>query len=83
MFIKNDGAQKKNATLMEKIGRITKISQKDSITVSTEDIDEIEVGIEEWTNIKYTLNSETKLIEENNIGSFKQFPKTSLCNHYS
>jgi hypothetical protein len=72
MFIKNDGAKEKRY-FNGKIGRITKISQ-DSITVSTEDIDEIEVGIEEWTNIKYTLNSETKLIEENNIGSFKQFP---------
>jgi len=72
MFIKNDTAKEKRY-FNGKIGTISRISQ-DKITVSTDEIDEIEVGIEEWTNIKYTLNPETKSIDENNIGSFKQFP---------
>ncbi len=72
MFIKNDAAKEKKY-FNGKIGKIVKISNE-NITVSTDEIEEIEVGKEEWSNIKYTLNTETKLIDEKEIGSFTQFP---------
>lgn len=72
MFLKNDTAKEKRF-FNGKIGKIVKID-KESITVSTDEIENIEVGKETWTNIKYTLNPETKSIDEKEIGSFTQFP---------
>ncbi len=72
MFIKNDTAKEKRY-FNGKIGRIVKLDS-DSITVQADDLDEIIVNTEEWTNIKYTLNLETKSIEEKVMGSFNQIP---------
>lgn len=72
MFLKNDTAKEKRF-FNGKIGKIVKID-KDNITVSTDELEGIEVGKETWTNIKYTLNPETKSIDEKEIGSFTQFP---------
>ena len=72
MFIKNDTAKEKRF-FNGKIGRIVKINSE-KIIVSTDEIEDIEVSQEEWSNIKYTLNNETKTIDEKEIGSFTQFP---------
>lgn len=72
MFIKNDTAKEKRF-FNGKIGRIVQINNE-KIVVSTDEIEDIEVSQEEWSNIKYTLNNETKTIDEKEIGSFTQFP---------
>lgn len=72
MFIKNDTAKEKRF-FNGKIGRIVRID-REKIIVSTDEIEDIEVSQEEWSNIKYTLNNETKTIDEKEIGSFTQFP---------
>ena len=72
MFIKNDTAKEKKY-FNGKIGRIVKLDS-DSICVKTDDFDEILVANEEWNNIKYTLNLESKTIEEKVLGSFNQMP---------
>ncbi len=72
MFIKNDTENKKYFN--GKLATVTKIS-KDGITVlGNEDKEEMLVGKEKWSNIRYNLNRETNRIEENEIGSFTQYP---------
>lgn len=72
MFLKNDTAKEKQF-FNGKIGKIVQIDE-DHICVQTDEYDHIVVGKETWTNIKYTLNPTSKTIEENEIGSFTQFP---------
>ncbi len=73
MFVKNDSQQAKRF-YNGKIGIITFIDQ-DNISVKCEgDEDLIEVEKETWQNIKFSINEETKEIEEEVIGTFTQFP---------
>ncbi len=73
MFVKNDSSYEK-LYYNGKIGKITRI-EKDLIYVKCPtDVSEIRVGREEWQNIKYSLDSETKEIKENIAGSFTQYP---------
>lgn len=73
MFVKNDPSRDK-LYYNGKIGSITRISS-DLIHVKCPgDTDEIEVDIAEWKNVKYTLNPDTKEIEEEILGSFSQYP---------
>lgn len=71
MFIKND-AQHRFYNGM--IGEVVRISN-DEIIVRGKDADEkFELEQMEWTNSKYTLNEETKEIEETVEGVFRQYP---------
>lgn len=71
MFIKND-AQHRFYNGM--IGEVVRISN-DEIIVRSKDTDEVfELEQMEWTNSKYTLNEETKEIEETVEGVFRQYP---------
>ncbi|MCZ4694621.1 helicase [Ancylomarina euxinus] len=73
MFVKND-SQSAKRFYNGKIGTIT-FMNKDSISVKCEgDEDVIEVEMETWQNIKFSINEKTKEIEEEVIGNFKQFP---------
>lgn len=73
MFVKND-SQSAKRFYNGKIGMIT-FMDKDSISVKCEgDEDVIEVEMETWQNIKFSINEKTKEIEEEVIGNFKQFP---------
>lgn len=73
MFVKNDSSREM-LYYNGKIGQITKI-EADTIYVRCQDDDtELEVKQEEWKNVKYVLNPETKEIDEEIIGSFTQFP---------
>ncbi|MBI3234574.1 MAG: AAA family ATPase, partial [Bacteroidetes bacterium] len=67
MFIKNDTSNYKQY-YNGKIGVITEISEL-GITVKTDEYESIRVEKELWENIKYTLNSETKNIDEVVLGS--------------
>ena len=73
MFVKNDlsGAR---LFFNGKIGKV-KSFEDDTIIVKCPDDDfNIRVEIVEWQNVKYTINDETKEIEETVIGTFTQYP---------
>ena len=72
MFVKNDASPDKRF-FNGKIGTITSISDE-SITVRCGREDAISVEPQEWQNMKYTLNAETKEIEESVEGTFRQYP---------
>ncbi|CAG5012687.1 ATP-dependent RecD-like DNA helicase [Dyadobacter sp. CECT 9275] len=73
MFVKNDSSRDK----LFYNGKIGFVSRIDSGTIYVKckgEYAEIPVKPEEWTNVKYVLNQETKEIDEQVIGSFTQFP---------
>lgn len=73
MFIKNDESYEKRF-FNGKIGVIQSM-EKDTIYVECEENeDPIAVERMEWKNIKYSLNENSKEIEEEELGSFTQFP---------
>ena len=75
MFIKND-VEKIRRYFNGKIGVVRKIDD-DKIWVSCKNNSDeqlIEVKKEVWRNIKYSINNKTQHIEEQEIGSFTQYP---------
>ncbi len=73
MFISNDKGFPRRY-FNGKIGEVSRI-ENDRIYVRCEDDDEdIPVIYETWLNIKYSINKETKLIEEVELGSYTQYP---------
>ena len=73
MFVKNDINHEKRY-YNGKIGRIVAIGHKVIKIRCPDDTADIEVERSEWKNIKYTLNPDTKEVEEELLGSFEQFP---------
>jgi len=73
MFVKNDSSHKKQY-YNGKIGRITKIEEDEIFVICPTDDEEISVKMEEWQNVKYFLDDETKEVKENVIGTFTQYP---------
>ena len=73
MFVKNDLSGER-LFFNGKIGKI-KSFEDDMIVVKCPD-DDFDIGVEmvEWQNVKYTINEETKEIEETVIGTFTQYP---------
>lgn len=73
MFIKNDSSPDK-LYFNGKIGKVISL-KKDEVVVSCPDDDfNISTKPELWENIKYTVNSGTKDITEDKIGSYTQIP---------
>lgn len=75
MFIKND-TEKIRRYFNGKIGIIEEV-EDDKIIVACKkgkNIETIEVKKETWRNIKYTLNKTNNKIEEEELGSFTQYP---------
>lgn len=72
MFIKNDvERQWVNGTL----GIIIGIDEEEGLLyISTEDGRELQVQREMWENVRYTYNETEKRIEEEQIGTYIQFP---------
>ena len=73
MFVKNDSSSEK-LYFNGKIGVVTALSQEYIVVKCNEKEDPILVVPEEWCNTKYTINSETKEITEEVLGTFKQYP---------
>jgi len=73
MFIKNDTGEERRY-FNGKLGTIARID-KDNIDVRLEGSGNI-ITIEKeiWKNIRYTLNKDTAEIEEEELGSFEQYP---------
>ena len=73
MFIKNDTGEERRY-FNGKLGTIARID-KDNIDVRLEGSgDVITIEKEIWKNIRYTLNKDTAEIEEEELGSFEQYP---------
>jgi len=72
MFLKNDTEERKYFN--GKIGTITSL-EEDRIKVKCKGEEyEIEVQKYEWKNTNYTLNPNTRQIQEEELGSFRQYP---------
>ena len=73
MFVKNDSSFEKRY-YNGKIGKITFIDDQNIFVKCPGDDTEIDVKRETWENITYTINPDTKQIEEKSQGSFSQIP---------
>ncbi|OJU48709.1 MAG: hypothetical protein BGN96_11460, partial [Bacteroidales bacterium 45-6] len=71
MFVKNDSTDKKRY-YNGKLAEVTYL-KPEGIYVRFEDGEEMEVESETWRNIRYSMN-ESNEIEEQEIGSFSQYP---------
>ncbi|WP_288955850.1 helix-turn-helix domain-containing protein [uncultured Polaribacter sp.] len=73
MFIKNDSSPEKRY-FNGKIGIVTDISRENVTVQCGNEADEIVTERENWDNVNYSINEETKEIKEDVIGSFSQIP---------
>lgn len=73
MFIRNDAADRGKRFFNGKIGFVSRI-EGDKIWVQCGDEDEIEVKKDKWDNIRYSVNPSNRLLEEETLGSFSQYP---------
>ncbi|MVN20778.1 AAA family ATPase [Mucilaginibacter sp. HMF7410] len=73
MFVKNDSSRDK-LFYNGKIGKVVRIADEVIYIKCAGEQDEIGVGPMVWQNIKYALNTATKEVQENVIGSFTQHP---------
>jgi hypothetical protein len=73
MFNKNDSSGKK----LYYNGRMARISslRANQVTVNfLDDNSELDVPLETWQNLKYTLSEDTNRVQESNAGRFTQYP---------
>ena len=73
MFIKNDSSPEKRY-FNGKIGVVTDISRENVSVQCANEVDEIVTERENWDNVNYSINEETKEIKEDIVGSFSQIP---------
>lgn len=73
MFIKNDLA-KERRYFNGKLGVITEISNDLIVVKANDDGQNIKVSKETWKNIRYSLNTKSSELEEEELGSFTQYP---------
>jgi tetratricopeptide (TPR) repeat protein len=71
IFVKNDQERRwVNGTL----GTIVGMDENDTLYIVTEDGREVDVERATWHNIRYRYNEEERKIEEEELGTFTQFP---------
>lgn len=73
MFVKNDISPDKRY-YNGKIGKVTRIKEATVYVQCPDEEVEIAVGTVEWSNMKYTLNEQTKEVQEEVLGVFTQYP---------
>jgi hypothetical protein len=73
MFVKNDSSREK-LFYNGKIGVVESTDDQSIVVKCKGDKDSIHVPITEWQNSKYTIDEETKEIQETQIGKFVQYP---------
>ena len=73
MFVKNDMNREKRY-YNGKIGKITGFRENTIYVRCPGDDDDIEVLPAEWTNVKYSLDEQTKEVSEEVVGTFTQYP---------
>ena len=73
MFLRND-MDKSKRYFNGKIGIVTKLEADKIVVRCTNEEREIEVKKETWENIRYSWNKNTRTLDEEVLGSFKQYP---------
>lgn len=73
MFIKNDLSPEKNY-FNGKMGFIKSLSEEEIIVHFPDENKTIEVEKYEWKNIRYSVNENTKEIDEKTLGTFVHYP---------
>jgi hypothetical protein len=73
MFIKNDKGENRRF-FNGKIGTVKKITEKEISVAFPGEADELSVEKETWKNIRYNFNKEKDKIEEEELGTFSQYP---------
>lgn len=73
MFIKNDTSGE-HLYYNGRIGRVVHVDKQQILVLCEGDAEAIEVEPMEWENTRYTLNEETREIETDIQGTFKQYP---------
>ena len=73
MFVKNDPSGD-HLYYNGRIGRVTYVDQHKILVLCEDDHEAIEVEPLEWENTHYTLNEETREIETEVQGTFRQYP---------
>lgn len=73
MFVKNDISPEKNF-FNGKMGFIAQVSQEEVLVHFPDENKTIAVEKYEWKNIRYSVNPNTKEIEEEVLGTFTQYP---------
>jgi hypothetical protein len=73
MFIKND-LEKIRRFFNGKIGIVEKIEEDKIYVLCSGETESIEVKKETWRNIRYSINKQSQQVEEDEIGSFTQYP---------
>lgn len=72
MFVKNDSGENRRY-YNGKLGTVVGLTNE-NITVQFDDGSTIDLEKEVWKNIRYVLNEESGNIEEEELGSFSQYP---------
>lgn len=73
MFIKNDKGEARRY-FNGKIGTVAKIAEGKIVVQFTNEAGQLEVPKENWQNIRYCYNKESDEVEEEELGTFKQYP---------
>lgn len=73
MFIKNDKGEQRRY-YNGKIGTITRIKNREIYVRFPGEREELQVEQEVWRNIRYKYNEAAEKIEEEELGSYKQYP---------
>ncbi|RYY30941.1 MAG: helicase [Chitinophagaceae bacterium] len=73
MFVKNETGELKRY-FNGKLAIVTSVNDKTIVVQLADSLLKMELEKETWTNIRYSYNQETGEIEEEEIGSFTQYP---------
>jgi hypothetical protein len=74
MFLKNDTLDRGRRYFNGKIGVVTRIEDEKAFVQCQDEPFEIDVVKETWKNIRYTLNKNSRKLDEEVLGSFIQYP---------
>jgi hypothetical protein len=73
MFIKND-VEKGRRYFNGKLGVIIEISDELIVVQANDDGQKIKVSKEVWKNVRYSIDSKSQQLKEDELGSFTQYP---------
>ena len=73
MFVSNDSDPQRRF-YNGRIGRVTGLNSHEIRVLCDGDKDEILVPLEVWSNVRYTVNPESKQLEEEELGTYTQYP---------
>ncbi len=73
MFLKND-ADPARRYFNGKLATVKQLSSDKITVVLADSEEEMDIEQEKWSNVKYVLNKENNRIEEEELGSFTQYP---------